>query len=201
MHLHTPCILAAAIALNAAWAAAPQFDRVFGSHMVLPHGKNVPVSGTADPNKEVTVTFGSSSLKTKADSKGKWSVTLPPMKPSAEGQTLTATQNGDSSKLDDVLVGEVWLASGQSNMLFRLNQTSTAKEDIAAPRTSSSVCSTTSHRPTRTTPPIPTRILTPSLRTNSIRGSGPSVPPPPRARWRPSATTSAKNSVKGSAFR
>ena len=46
MHLHTPCILAAAIALNAAWAAAPQFDRVFGSHMVLPHGKNVPVSGT-----------------------------------------------------------------------------------------------------------------------------------------------------------
>ena len=83
MHLHTPCILAAAIALNAAWAAAPQFDRVFGSHMVLPHGKNVPVSGTADPNKEVTVTFGSSSLKTKADSKGKWSVTLPPMKPSA----------------------------------------------------------------------------------------------------------------------
>ena len=132
MHLHTPCILAAAIALNAAWAAAPQFDRVFGSHMVLPHGKNVPVSGTADPNKEVTVTFGSSSLKTKADSKGKWSVTLPPMKPSAEGQTLTATQNGDSSKLDDVLVGEVWLASGQSNMLFRLNQTSTAKEDIAA---------------------------------------------------------------------
>lgn len=66
MHLHTPCILAAAIALNAAWAAAPQFDRVFGSHMVLPHGKNVPVSGTADPNKEVTVTFGSSSLKTKA---------------------------------------------------------------------------------------------------------------------------------------
>ena len=52
MHLHTPCILAAAIALNAAWAAAPQFDRVFGSHMVLPHGKNVPVSGTADPNTE-----------------------------------------------------------------------------------------------------------------------------------------------------
>lgn len=41
-------------------------------------------------------------------------------------------QNGDSAKLEDVLVGEVWLASGQSNMLFRLNQTTTAKEDIAA---------------------------------------------------------------------
>ena len=113
MHIHTPCILAAVIALNAAWAAAPQFDRIYGSHMVIPHGKNVPVSGTADPNKEVTVTFGSITLKTKAD-------------------PLTASQNGDSSQLDDLLVGEVWLASGQSNMLFRLNQTSTAKEDIAA---------------------------------------------------------------------
>ncbi len=78
MHLHTPCILAAAIALNAAWAAAPQFDRVFGSHMVLPHGKKVPVSGTADPNKEVTVTFGSSSLKTKADSKENGASPCPP---------------------------------------------------------------------------------------------------------------------------
>lgn len=132
MHTHTPFILAVAVALNTAWAAAPQFDRIYGSHMVLPHGKNVPVSGTADPGREVSVTFGNAVLKTKADAKGKWSVTLPPMQPNATGQTLTATQNGDSSKLDDILVGEVWLASGQSNMLFRLNQTSTAKEDIAA---------------------------------------------------------------------
>ncbi len=52
------------------------------------------------------------------------------MPPCATGQTLAAVQNGDSAKLEDVLVGEVWLASGQSNMLFRLNQTTTAKEDI-----------------------------------------------------------------------
>lgn len=132
MRLHTSCILAAAIALHAAWADTPRFDRVFGSHMVLPHGKNIPVSGTAAPNREITVTFGNTALKTKTDSKGKWSVTLPPMPPCATGQTLAAVQNGDSAKLEDVLVGEVWLASGQSNMLFRLNQTTTAKEDIAA---------------------------------------------------------------------
>lgn len=132
MHLRASFLLTAAtIVLNAAWAEAPQFDRVFGSHMVLPHGKNVPVSGTAAPNAEVSVTFGSTTLKTRTDSKGKWTVTLPPMRPSASGRTLTAAQNGDSSKLDDVLVGEVWLASGQSNMLFRLNQTNTAREDIA----------------------------------------------------------------------
>lgn len=132
MYIHTTLILVASVALNAAWAAAPQFDRIFGSHMVLPHGKNVPVSGTADPGREVIVSFGNATLKTKADARGKWSVTLPAMKPSAKGQTLTATQNGDAATLDDILVGEVWLASGQSNMLFRLNQTSTAREDIGA---------------------------------------------------------------------
>lgn len=131
MQFHTSLILAAAF-FNAAWADAPQFDRIFGSHMVLPHGKSVPVSGTADPGKEVTVTFGNSTLKTKTDSRGKWSVTLPPMKPSAKGRTLTASQNGDAARLDDILVGEVWLASGQSNMLFRLNQSSKAGEEIAA---------------------------------------------------------------------
>ena len=108
MRLHTSCILAAAIALNAAWADAPRFDRIFGSHMVLPHGKNIPVSGTAAPNREITVTFGNTALKTKTDSKGKWSVTLPPMPPCGTGQTLAAVQNGDSAKLEDVLVGEVW---------------------------------------------------------------------------------------------
>ena len=102
MRLHTSCILAAAIALNAAWADAPRFDRIFGSHMVLPHGKNIPVSGTAAPNREITVTFGNTALKTKTDSKGKWSVTLPPMPPCGTGQTLAAVQNGDSAKLEDV---------------------------------------------------------------------------------------------------
>ena len=130
---HYIAFILAAAALNAAWAAAPQFNRVFGSHMVLPHGKNVPVSGTAEPNKEISVTFGGATLKTKADSKGNWTVTLPPMQPKAAGQTLTASQNGKTATLKDVLVGEVWLASGQSNMLFRLDQTPTGRQqDIAA---------------------------------------------------------------------
>lgn len=130
---HYIAFILAAAALNAAWAAAPQFNRVFGSHMVLPHGKNVPVSGTAEPNKEISVTFGGATLKTKADSKGNWTVTLPPMQPNAAGQTLTASQNGKTATLKDVLVGEVWLASGQSNMLFRLDQTPTGRQqDIAA---------------------------------------------------------------------
>ena len=106
---HYIAFILAAAALNAAWAAAPQFNRVFGSHMVLPHGKNVPVSGTAEPNKEISVTFGGATLKTKADSKGNWTVTLPPMQPNAAGQTLTASQNGKTATLKDVLVGDCLL--------------------------------------------------------------------------------------------
>lgn len=132
MNFHHIYILTVILTINTAFATAPQFDRIFGSHMVLPHGKNVPISGRAEPNKEVIVTIGNTILKTKADSKGAWTITLPPMRPNAHGVTLTASQNGDSVNLDDILIGEVWLASGQSNMLFRLNQTSTAKEDIAA---------------------------------------------------------------------
>ena len=75
--------------------------------------ENIPVSGTAALNREITVTFGNTALKTKTTPR-KWSVTLPPMPPCATGQTLAAVQNGDSAKLEDVLVGEVWLASAQS---------------------------------------------------------------------------------------
>ncbi len=126
----TPLIMAAAV--GSALATAPQFDRVYGSHMVLPHGKNVPVTGTAEAGKPVSVSFGAATLKTMADKDGKWSVTLPPMKPNATGQALSAAQGSDTTTLQDVLVGEVWVASGQSNMLWRLNQTTTEKEDIAA---------------------------------------------------------------------
>ncbi len=122
MNYHIPALILA-VTINGVMAAAPQFDRVYGSHMVLPHGKNVPVRGTADPNKEVSVSFGAATVTTTADNKGRWTVTLPPMKPNATGQNLTATQGSDTTTLQDVLVGEVWVASGQSNMLRRMNQT------------------------------------------------------------------------------
>lgn len=179
---HYIAFILAAAALNAAWAAAPQFNRVFGSHMVLPHGKNVPVSGTAEPNKEISVTFGGATLKTKADSKGNWTVTLPPMQPNAAGQTLTASQNGKTATLKDVLVGEVWLASGQSNMLFRLDQTPTGRQqDIAASADPELRIFNNVPRRTRREKHTRTRTLTLSQRTASTRGHGRSVPrnPPP----------------------
>lgn len=123
------CLLTVACA---SWAAAPQFDRVFGSHMVLPHGKPVCVTGTADPGKAVTVSFGGKNLKAMPGADGKWKVNLPAMKPDNQGKKMTVVQGKDKTELDDILVGEVWVASGQSNMEWRLSQTPSGKAEIPA---------------------------------------------------------------------
>lgn len=127
----TMAVTVLATCMTTAWAAAPQFDRVFDSHMVLPHGKPLTISGTADGKDKVSVTFAGKTQTATPDAKGQWSVKFPALEPNSKGQTLTATQKGETTTLDDILIGEVWLASGQSNMLFRLNQCAEGKEDIA----------------------------------------------------------------------
>ena len=101
--------------------SALTIDPIYQSHMVLQQGKPVPVSGTATGKGDVVVSFGEQ--KVKAKKKGKtWQAVLAPMTASAEGKTLTVTQGEDTATLDDVVVGEVWLASGQSNMEWQLAQ-------------------------------------------------------------------------------
>ena len=97
-------------------------DPIYQSHMVFQQGKPVPVCGACTSSAPVTVKFGD--IEVKATVKGKkWKAVLPPMEADAEGKTLTITQGDENVQLDDVLVGEVWVASGQSNMLFRLDET------------------------------------------------------------------------------
>lgn len=97
----------------------------FTSHMVLQCDLKVPVWGTAEPGEAVTVEFAGQKKSTKADADGKWRIDLDAMKVSAEARTLTVTgsRTAQSVKLDDVLVGEVWLCSGQSNMDFTVAKT------------------------------------------------------------------------------
>ncbi len=80
--------------------------------MVLQSGKPVPVWGTADANAEVTVAIAGQKKTAKADANGQWSLKLDSLTASAEPQTLTIGEK----TINDVLVGEVWLGSGQSNM-------------------------------------------------------------------------------------
>ena len=98
----------------------------FTSHMVLQCEMRVPVWGTAEPGETITVEFAGQKTSTIANAEGKWSVKLEPMKVSAESRELVVTGNRQSAienqKCDDVLVGEVWLASGQSNMDFSLSK-------------------------------------------------------------------------------
>lgn len=97
--------------------AEVKMPAIFGSHMVLQQGIKAPVWGTADSGEKVTVSFAGQTMTTEAAADGKWSVALAPMTANATGQTLTVTGK-NTLKFDDVLVGEVWVCSGQSNMVW-----------------------------------------------------------------------------------
>lgn len=96
----------------------------FTSHMVLQREAKIPVWGTAEPGEKVTVEFAGQKKSSQADAAGKWRVDLKPLKASAEGRRfiVSGSQTAQSIQLEDVLVGEVWLASGQSNMDFSVSK-------------------------------------------------------------------------------
>jgi sialate O-acetylesterase len=92
----------------------------FTSHMVLQRDMKLPVWGTAEAGESVTVEFAGQKISTTAGVDGKWRVDLKPLPASAASRTFTVTGSHTAQPLalEDVLVGEVWLASGQSNMVF-----------------------------------------------------------------------------------
>lgn len=104
---------------------------VFGDHMVLQRDKEVRIWGKAKPGEQVVVSFAGGQKKVKADGQGNWAVKLAKHAASAQGQTLTI-QGKNKIEIKDVLVGEIWVASGQSNMGWRVHQSANAKEEIAA---------------------------------------------------------------------
>jgi sialate O-acetylesterase len=106
----------------AVFAGELALARPFASHMVLPMAKAVPVWGGAMPGEEVTVAFAGESASVLADRDGRWQVVLPAMPASAKGRTLSVTAGRAKVVLDDVLVGRVFLCSGQSNMDFPLSR-------------------------------------------------------------------------------
>jgi len=93
---------------------------IIGDGMVLQQKQANPIWGWDMPGTEVTVIFGSQTKTGKAGDDGKWTVTLDPLEASAEPVTMTFHGTG-LKEAKDVLVGEVWLCSGQSNMGFPLN--------------------------------------------------------------------------------
>ncbi len=101
--------------------AAPEFAPVLQDHMVFQRGEPVTIWGTADKGGSVTVEWKGRKQTAKVV-KGSWQVEFPAMKADAEGSTITATDSTGSASIEDVLVGDVWLASGQSNMEWNMRQ-------------------------------------------------------------------------------
>ena len=103
---------------------------VLGDHMVVQQDVPVHVWGWAAPSERVSVTFRGASRSTVADDLGRWSVYLPPG--AAGGPFELAIQGGNNILLRDILVGEVWVASGQSNMEWPLERANDAQNEIAS---------------------------------------------------------------------
>lgn len=106
-------LILASIALVA--RADVSLPAIFGDHMVLQRDRAVPVWGSAEPGEQVTVDFAGRGGIVTADASGRWRVNLGPLPASAEPRVLTV-RGRNTLTCSDVLVGEVWFLSGQSNM-------------------------------------------------------------------------------------
>ena len=118
-------------------AEAPDSIRiaeVFTDGAVLQRNTSVRVWGTATPQQKLTVAFADQSINTLTDQEGRWEVSLTPMPANNSGRSLTVqSTDGESTSIKDILVGEVWLAGGQSNMAGTMsNYSETVQPDIDA---------------------------------------------------------------------
>jgi sialate O-acetylesterase len=113
--------LLAATALSASVQAAPLLAPVFTDHAVLQRGQPIRVWGAAKPGAVVALSLGEAKASATADAQGRWSSAFPAREPGA-ALTLTAQAGGERQTLSDLLVGDVWLCSGQSNMEYPLRR-------------------------------------------------------------------------------
>ncbi|MBX9898594.1 MAG: sialate O-acetylesterase, partial [Qipengyuania sp.] len=113
--MRAPAALAA-LMVAAPAAAAPQLAAGYGEHMVLQRGQPIPIAGEAAPRARVTGRLGGASASATADVEGRFTLTFPARPASETGETLTLTDATGSASWQDILIGDVWLCSGQSNM-------------------------------------------------------------------------------------
>jgi sialate O-acetylesterase len=120
-------LLPALFALITLRAGEVKLPAVFSGHAILQRDTAVPVWGWADPGEEVVVEFAGQKRTTMADANGKWMVKLDPLAASAEPREMRIGER----LVRDVLVGDVWLCTGQSNMGFWLRDATDGKREVA----------------------------------------------------------------------
>ena len=114
-----------------ALAAPPRLPAVIGDGMVLQRETRVPIWGWAAPGEAITVRFAGQVKRGMADANGRWRADLDPLPASASPATLTIAC-AETVEVTDVLVGDVWLCSGQSNMQMGLAKSAEGDAAVAA---------------------------------------------------------------------
>ena len=130
--MRTRVVSLLALAVASTWAhAAVRLPAVFSDHMMLQRDMPVPIWGWADAGETVTVRVAGQSTTVAADPRGRWMVRLKPL--SVAKTPLTMTVVGTNTiTVKDILVGDVWVCSGQSNMEMRLGSVADRKRHLAA---------------------------------------------------------------------
>ncbi len=124
------CMLFVGISASQNATADVTLPSIFGDHMVLQRELPIPIWGRANPGEQVRVTLGSDSRMVTADKDGRWKVMLGKM--SAGGPHKLEIQGDNAVTFDDVMIGEVWVCSGQSNMAWSVGQANDPDLEIAA---------------------------------------------------------------------
>ena len=124
-------ILAATLAFVSAARADVKLPAIISEHMVVQSGVEVAVWGWAEAGEEVAVSFAGQTKSAKANATGKWTLKLEKLKAANEPLTLTV-KGKNTLTVQDVLVGEVWLGSGQSNMALQVSRANNPEEEAAA---------------------------------------------------------------------
>lgn len=123
-----PGLIALFILVAPAAARDLELPPVIADHMVLQREEPVNVWGRANPGQTVRVAFAGQHVATMADDNGRWVVRLRHLEASSTPRQMTISADDESITINDVLVGDVWLCSGQSNMVWTIDGSSRAEE-------------------------------------------------------------------------
>ena len=127
--------LALAILLSTGSAAAQttsfSLSPMITDHAVLQRGRPLVIEGQGAPREPVVVTLGNVSARGKADAQGRWRVTLPAQAAGGGNDLIATGRGGRSARANDILIGDVWLCSGQSNMEWAVRQSLNADNERA----------------------------------------------------------------------
>ncbi len=129
-HIACSCFILGVISLMGTVSfAAVKPHSLFTDNMVLQRGVEIPIWGTADPGESVVVQLQEQKVSTEASEDGKWEMSLDPMEAGGPYQLVFTGKN--LIALNNIMVGDVWLCSGQSNMQWPLRETENAEIEIA----------------------------------------------------------------------